>query len=484
MAMLGRRQNSQQDGAVSNESNHLSGTTGGDVLTTPRRGRIRSCWWSVLGCCNTVGIFGVGAVVVFLFIQTQYLSFKVQQEQKEIEDLKQQVQNRTAGQIQQLSEQVEQQKDYTIYQLAGTFTLLTCLLTMFHMASHLRNLHEPFVQRKILAILWMSPIYSVTSFLSLLLPSTEGYLSIIKDLYEAYVIYTFLSFLIAVMGRGDRDVVVQQLARHADHLDNPAKFLRRFYEPPPEVSSEAKANAVLLECQILAMQFVFLRPLTSIMSFLVFTLSNDNDNDGITEGGSSAGNYFLSPNFYISMITNVSVFFAFSGLLKFYHVVRDDLKWLQPFNKFLAIKGIVFLTFWQGLAISIAVQFGSGGINSEAGNVEDGDENSSVSPVKDPRAQAVAIQNLLICLEMLFFSLAHWCVFPTEEWEPDYRPKTLAKPGLGFSDFAKDVKVIMRRGKHKGSVPVPQEPMSLQSSTDDLDSGALSQSDEDENKII
>jgi len=74
------------------------------------------------------------------------------------------------------------------YQLAGTFTLLTCLLTIFHMASHIRNMYEPIVQRKILAILWMSPIYGVTSFISLLVPATEGYLSIIKDFYEAYVI--------------------------------------------------------------------------------------------------------------------------------------------------------------------------------------------------------------------------------------------------------------------------------------------------------
>jgi hypothetical protein len=359
----------------------------------------------------------------------------------------------------------------------------------------------------------MSPIYSVTSFLSLLLPSTEGYLSIIKDLYEAYVIYTFLSFLIAVLGRGNRELVVQQLARHADHLNDPARCLRRFYEPQPEVSSEAKANAVLLECQILAMQFVFLRPLTSIMSFLVFTLSNDSDSDGITESNthSPAGNYFLSPNFYISMITNVSVFFAFSGLLKFYHAVRDDLAWLQPFNKFLAIKGIVFACFWQGVIISIVVQFGSGAGSAIAGDQYGDDANGDSTPIRDPRAQAAAIQNLLICLEMLFFSLAHWCVFPSEgkciyssvccvrplfayistltsfalipseEWGPDYRPKQYAKPGLGLSDFAKDVRVIMRRGQQQGSVAIPQEPRAMESGID-LGSNVLTCSDDDEDE--
>jgi len=377
-------------------------------------------------------------MVAFLFVQLQYVTYIVNQEQKDLDQLRLQVQNKTESQIQQLSQQVEEQKDFTVYQIAGTFTLIACLITIFHMVSHLRQLHEPFVQRKILAILWMSPIYSVTSFMSLLLPKMEGYLSIIKDFYEAYVIYTFLSFLIAVLGRGNRDVVVGLLARHASHLPTPAKCLRRYYDPPPETSDQAKANAVLMECQICAMQFVLVRPLTSILSFLVYALTVEEQN---TESQSAAA-YFLSPNFAIAMIENVSVFFAFSGLLKFYHAVAEDLAWLQPFNKFLAIKGIVFLTFWQGMAISIIVHLD--------GHIDDD------SPSKS-HDQAAAIQNLLICVEMLFFSLAHWCVFPTEEWEPNYRPRLLARPGFGLRDFAKDVRVIMRSGQQQGAVPLPQD---------------------------
>ena len=392
----------------------------------------------------------MGVMVAFLFIQLQYVTYKLNAEQKDIAQLKHQIQNQTESQIQQLTNEVAQQKDYTIYQLAGTFTLLTCLLTTFHMVSHLRNLYEPFVQRKILAILWMSPIYSVTSFLSLLLPKTEGYLSIIKDFYEAYVIYTFLSFLIAVLGRGNREVVVELLARHAGHLPDPARCLGRFYDPPPDTSDGAKANAVLMECQICAMQFVLVRPITSILSFLVFALGDEHDQ-------STAAGYFLSPNFAIAMIENVSVFFAFSGLLKFYHAVAEDLTWLQPFNKFLAIKGIVFLTFWQGLAISIIVHLD--------GHIDDDTSTKS-------HDQAAAIQNLLICVEMLFFSLAHWCVFPVEEWEPNYRPKQMARPGLGLRDFAKDVRVIMGRGQ-QGAVPIPQEP------TDDMDMPSSEHSDLD-----
>ena len=112
--------------------------------------------------------------------------------------------------------------------------------------------------------------------------------------------------------------MVDLLAKHAGHLPDPARFLRRFYDPPPEVSDEAKANAVLMECQICAMQFVLVRPVTSILSFMVFAMGNDSNQ-------STAAGYFLSFNFAIAMIENVSVFFAFSGLLKFYHAVAEDL---------------------------------------------------------------------------------------------------------------------------------------------------------------
>ena len=61
----------------------------------------------------------------------------------------------SANEIENTNSVVEQQRDFTIINIAGTFTLLSCLVTMFHMTAHLRKMNQPFVQRKILAILWM-----------------------------------------------------------------------------------------------------------------------------------------------------------------------------------------------------------------------------------------------------------------------------------------------------------------------------------------
>lgn len=215
-------------------------------------------------------------------------------------------------------DQFSTENDFMVYQLAGTFTLLSCLISMWHMTAHLRRFNQPVVQRKILAILWMSPIYAITSWFSLVFHSAEPYLAIIKDFYEAYVIYQFLSFCIAVLGKGNRDAVVDLLAQHADHLTPPFRCCGCF-RPDPYETPRQLANAVLMQCQRFAMQFVFLRPLTSIALFTLDKLQYYGLGDGPTD--------YRSPQFWLVGLQNLSVFVAFTGLLKFYHAVDQDLAW-------------------------------------------------------------------------------------------------------------------------------------------------------------
>lgn len=230
-------------------------------------------------------------------------------------------------------DQFSMENSFMVYQLAGTFTLLASLISMWHMTAHVRRFKRPFVQRKILAILWMSPIYGITSWLSLVFPVYEGYLAIVKDFYEAYVIYQFLSFLISVLGRGDRDMVVDLLSKHADHLEPPMRMCGWCRGKYPYPSPRALADAVLMQCQAFTMQFVLFKPLTAVGTFTCNKLEYFGT-------GQSASDY-RSPQFWFNIIQNISIFMAFSGLLKFYHAVQDDLSWCRPFPKFLCIKGIV-----------------------------------------------------------------------------------------------------------------------------------------------
>lgn len=202
----------------------------------------------------------------------------------------------------------------------------------------------------------MCPIYAVTSWFSLVFPSTEGYLAIIKDSYEAYIIYQvssikksaercflandstylppfsinqsihhqFLSFCISVLGKGDREKVIDLLAKRADHLAPPVSFRSLCFCCCYELEFEndhAKARAVLLQCQEFAMQFVFWRPVTTIAKVVL------KNYEYYGPWGAEGPNDWRAPQFYIFLIQNISIFMAFTGLLKFYHLVDKDLAW-------------------------------------------------------------------------------------------------------------------------------------------------------------
>jgi hypothetical protein len=260
---------------------------------------------------------------------------------------------------------------------------------------------------------------AVTSWLSLVFPYLVGYLAIIKDGYEAYIIYQFLSFCISVLGKGDRNKVIDLLSKRVDHLTPPFRLFPCCCKPDYE-DNRVLANAILTQCQAFAMQFVFWRPATTIANFLL----NKYEYYGL---GDNAHDY-RAPQFYVTLIQNLSIFIAFAGLLKFYHAVDKDLEWCRPFAKFLCIKGVVFMTFWQGLALTILAE------TTDVGGGGDADD------------WAEKAQNFLICLEMLLFSIAHFYCFPVEEWQPGYQANyQKAKFGetLALNDFFTDLKLVM-----------------------------------------
>ncbi len=472
----------------------------------------------------------------------------------------------------------ESQNTAMAVQFAGMFTILVILVSGYHLSQHLRHMHSPVVQRKIMAVLWMTPIYSLSSWVSLVSTNAEPYLAVIREFYESYTVYTFLSFLISVLGRGDRWKVVELMAGRADRLPEPdrcrvnhillcccKKKKNRFlmgggystdllmveqqqHQSPISSSSSSpavmasssavaaavlaagsngnnnssnniergqstmtprgndynnnsnnngtmisplpplraspttedinhiptparlKAEAVLDQCQMYAMQFVLLRPLTAIgwlISNQLFVPDSFLD--------------WTKPQIYITIVTNGSIFFAFRGLVRFYHATREDLEWVNPWPKFLAIKGVVFMTFWQRMVISLIV------------NLAYGDKFPSQERATEFIMQA---QNFLICLEMLFSAVAHCFIFSPDEWAPGYREREEARrkmilnqgdgpTGLGdsvaFGDFINDIKVVMaskaRRKRRKKRMRQQQQqrgaailsPNSTKSEEDDDD---------------
>ena len=95
-------------------------------------------------------------------------------------------------------------------------------------------------------------------------------------------------------------------------------------------------------------------------------------------------------------------------LIQFYYQLRVDLAPHRPLLKVVAIKLVIFLSFWQSFLISILT--------------------SSTLKVVEPTAKIqypdlkVGIPSLLLCIEMAIFSILHLFAFPYSPYERGIEP--------------------------------------------------------------
>ena len=76
--------------------------------------------------------------------------------------------------------------------IAWTTALIAVALTMYEVYRHLQYYNLPLLQRQIVRVVLMVPIYAVGSAWSLSMPQWSIYLATVRDIYEAYVIHCFL----------------------------------------------------------------------------------------------------------------------------------------------------------------------------------------------------------------------------------------------------------------------------------------------------
>lgn len=91
-------------------------------------------------------------------------------------------------------------------------------------------------------------------------------------------------------------------------------------------------------CKQATLQFCAVKPLMSIITLILQAFGKYKDGDWNPNSG------YL----YITMIYNVSVTLALYGLLLFYQATRDLLSPYEPVWKFITVKSVIFLSFWQG----------------------------------------------------------------------------------------------------------------------------------------
>ncbi|XP_038890300.1 transmembrane protein 184B-like [Benincasa hispida] len=247
-------------------------------------------------------------------------------------------------------------------------------LAIFHIYRHLLNYTEPTYQRYIVRIIFMVPVYALMSFLSLVFPSSSIYFNSIREVYEAWVIYNFLSLCLAWVG-GPGAVVISLSGR----VLKPSCFLMTCCLPPLPLDGR-----FIRRCKQGCLQFVILKPILVAVTLILYAKGNYED-----------GNFSPKQSYlYLTIIYTISYTMALYALALFYVACKDLLQPFNPVPKFIIIKSVVFLTYWQGVLVFLAAK---------------------TQFIKSAE-EAAQFQDFIICIEMLIAALGHLYAFPYKEY--------------------------------------------------------------------
>lgn len=268
---------------------------------------------------------------------------------------------------------------------------------MYGILGHLTQYNCPRTQVYVVRILWMVPIYSITSWLAMRWIEYAVLFETVRDAYESYVLYSFLQFLIEVLG-GEESLICllkDKSPTRGFHMWG----LQWFMEPWLMGQPMRRANDHVVQwespffrsCKLGVLQYVLTKLLCAAAILIMEGM------DVYNEGTFSWQSGYL----YVCIVTNISQCWALYCLIFFYYATKTELGPIRPVGKFLAVKALVFFTWWQAVSVSVLVQIDF---------IKDYDEKHNGEAV------AKVIQNYLICIEMFLAAVVHTVVFPHSEY--------------------------------------------------------------------
>ncbi len=289
--------------------------------------------------------------------------------------------------------------------LTGVFCFFSILLTVYLIYRHATHWIKPALQNCIIRILLIIPIYAIHSWLAVIFNKHALYFTIVRDCYEAYVLYQFfclLTYYINIEAVKKREIVysLTETPTTGDYL----QFMKEEDHCPfPLCCVPLKADKSLYRLtKRMVLQYVFVKPTLSLISLLLYSI-------GMYDPGNLMPN---QPYLWIMLIMNVSVSVTLYGIIILWHVTDELISVYKPFMKLISIKILIFFIFWQSVLLSAAYYF-------------------HFFPVFfdwNEQRSADTIENIMICIEMTLLSLFHLWAFPYEEYEveteDDFKPKS------------------------------------------------------------
>lgn len=311
---------------------------------------------------------------------------------------------------------------------AGIFVFIALFLSMFLICQHLAFYNQPEEQKFLIGLILMVPVYAVESFLSLLDSKVAFNCEIMRDCYEAFALYCFERYLIACLGGEDSTIKFMENQTQISsstpllelaYVDGaikhpfPLNFLLRQWYLGSDFYQAVKIGIV---------QYMILKPICALFA-IIFEFF------GVYGEGRFEWNYAYP---YLAVVLNFSQTWALYCLVQLYSVIKEKLEPIKPLAKFLMFKSIIFLTWWQGVAIAFLFSLGA---------------------LKGSLAQELKtrIQDYIICIEMGVAAVVHLYVFPAKPYQ---RGERCVRNVAVMADYAS-----------LGSPPDPEEVRDCERST-------------------
>ncbi|GIL83405.1 hypothetical protein Vretifemale_12234 [Volvox reticuliferus] len=218
--------------------------------------------------------------------------------------------------------------------IGGIFAILSVPISIYEIALHTEYYTQPHLQKHVIRILLMVPIYAVDAWLALRFAKAREYLDPIRECYEAFVVYSFLAYLMAFLQEKYPNLEGHMREKpQVQHLCI-ARWLLRPWD---------MGTRYLWECKKGVLNFVIIRPVCTALAFIT-------DIFGKYDRGQID---FKKSYVYLAAVTNFSQLWALYCLVMLYTAMHTELAPIRPLSKFLCIKAVIFVTFWQDFLICI-----------------------------------------------------------------------------------------------------------------------------------
>lgn len=216
--------------------------------------------------------------------------------------------------------------DLAAWNSAGVMTCGTVIISLRLVYLHLTHWYMPDVQKYVVRILFMVPIYSIQSFLSLRFHNLRIYIDAIRDFYEAFVIASFVYYLIELLGGQDSLVQILLQKTNTQLGKHPWPLSKVLYQW--ELGVE-----FMLQCKHGVLQYVVFKSVAAVLTYFFGIVGMY---------GEGQFNWFVAYP-YLCFFQNISVMYALYCLVMLYSAIKEELEhpvnW-HPLGKFLCIKGV------------------------------------------------------------------------------------------------------------------------------------------------